>query len=561
MSLVWLPRLTLTLLLGPILAGFAGTLLPALGHLPAIGATGLGLGPFRELFATPGIATSIRLSLGVGIGATIAAVAVVVLFCAAWHGTRLFRAMQRILSPLLSVPHVTVAFGIGFLIAPSGWLLRMLSPWATGFVRPPDWLIVNDPNGISLALVLIVREVPFLMLMMLVALGQADAERTRLVARALGYGPMTAWLKAVLPRVYPQLRLPIFAVLAYAVSAVDVALVIGPTNPPTLAVRLVLWFYDADLDLRLIASAGALLLLAVIGAAILLWIGAERAARYIGLRLAEDGRRGENDAPFRWLAAGGLVLSVAGVLLGLAGMAMWSVARIWRFPDAVPNSWSLDTWMRQIEALSVPIRQTCSIALGASLIASVLTVGCLEYEARRGRSLSSRGLWLIYLPLILPQLAFLFGAQIFLIQSGLSGTWFAVLILHLVFVLPYTYLSLSGAYRAVDPRYERIAIGLGAPPARRFWIVKLPLLTRAVLVASALGFSVSCGQYLPTIFASSGRYATLTTEAVNLSTGADRRVIGVYAILQMLLPAIAYGFATGLPKLIYMNRRAMAVDR
>src|SRR3546814_2305769 len=54
--------------------------------------------------------------------------------------------------------------------------------------------------------------------MTLAALGQADAERARTMARTLGYGPVAAWLKAVFPRVYPQIRLPVYAVIAYAVS-------------------------------------------------------------------------------------------------------------------------------------------------------------------------------------------------------------------------------------------------------------------------------------------------------------------------------------------------------
>jgi putative thiamine transport system permease protein len=55
-----------------------------------------------------------------------------------------------------------------------------------------------------------------------------------------------------------------------------------------------------------------------------------------------------------------------------------------------------------------------------------------------------------------------------------------------------------------------------------------------------VGFAVSVAQYLPTLFAGAGRFATLTTEAVALAGGADRRVLGVYAFLQALLPLMAF---------------------
>ena len=69
--------------------------------------------------------------------------------------------------------------------------------------------------------------------------------------------------------------------------------------------------------------------------------------------------------------------------------------------------------------------------------------------------------------------------------------------------------------------------------------MKLPILLRPVLIACAVAFAVSVGQYLPTLFAGNGRVATLTTEAVTLAAGADRRVIGAYALAQALLPLVA----------------------
>ena len=62
-------------------------------------------------------------------------------------------------------------------------------------------------------------------------------------------------------------------------------------------------------------------------------------------------------------------------------------------------------------------------------------------------------------------------------------------------------------------------------------------------------------QYLPTLFAGAGRVATLTTEAVTLSSGADRRVIGTWAVLQALLPLLAYALASGVPRLLQRQRQ------
>ena len=129
---------------------------------------------------------------------------------------------------------------------------------------------------------------------------------------------------------------------------------------------------------------------------------------------------------------------------------------------------------------------------------------------------------------------------------GIDGGWLALIWSHLLFVLPYVFLTLADPYRALDERFLRSAACLGAAPARVFWRIKLPLLRRPVLIALAIGFSVSIALYLPTVFAGAGRFATLTTEAIALAAGADRRLIGVETFLQSALPLAAFAPRAGL---------------
>ena len=81
-----------------------------------------------------------------------------------------------------------------------------------------------------------------------------------------------------------------------------------------------------------------------------------------------------------------------------------------------------------------------------------------------------------------------------------------------------------------------------------------------VLTAFAIGIAVSVAQYLPTLFLGAGRVTTLTTEAVTLASGSDRRVTGVVASLQALLPILTYGLAFAIPAIAHRNRRAMGAE-
>jgi hypothetical protein len=124
----------------------------------------------------------------------------------------------------------------------------------------------------------------------------------------------------------------------------------------------------------------------------------------------------------------------------------------------------------------------------------------------------------------------------------LDGLMASVMFAHLVFILPYMFLSLADPYRRFDRRMLHVAAGLGMGFWRRLFQVRLPIMIGPVLTALAIGIAVSIGQYLPTLLIGAGRVPTLTTEAVALSAGGDRRALAVAASLQALLPFLRSGW-------------------
>lgn len=552
-----LPALTLLAMLGPVIAGLWGTVLPAFGHLPGAGLTGPNLDAFRSLMDWQGLGAAARLSVTTGLIATSLSLAIVALITAGWSGTRSFRTLERLLSPLLSVPHAAAAFGLAFLIAPSGWIARLLSPGLTGWDRPPDLLILQDPLGLAMIAGLVIKEVPFLLLMTLAAMGQAQPRRSLLVTQSLGYGRLSGWLKTVFPRVYSQIRLPIYVVLAYSMSVVDVAVILGPSTPPTLSVQIVKWMSDPDLSMRLTGAAAALLQLGlVIGALAFWWLG-ERITAWLGHRWIMSGRRGQVDAPLRVAALGIGALCAVAVLLGIAGLVVWSFAGFWSFPSLLPDAFTLRSWSRHGPDAMATLGETFLVAGIAVALALALVLGCLEAEHRSGRSLSNRGIWLLYLPLLVPQTAFLPGLQTLLLNIGADIGRLPVIFAHLVFVLPYVFLSLGDPWRSWDVRNATVATALGAHPNRVFWRVRLPMLTRPILTAVAVGIAVSVGQYLATLLIGGGRVSTLTTEAVALASGGDRRAIGVYGLMQTIAALVPFTLALIVPAILWRNRRGL----
>jgi len=552
------PACTGALMLTPILAGLIGTTLPAFDYLPAIGGHRFGFDAWRALAAIPGFASCVLLTLETGVAATLLSVTLAIGFCAWAEGRRGWQRFRGLIAPLLAAPHSALAIGLAFLVAPSGWVVRALSPWLTGLSTPPDASIVGGASGIALVIALVLKETPFLILMIGGALQQVAVPQAMALSRSLGYAHADGWLKTLLPQVYPQIRLPIYAVLAYSLSVVDVALIVGPTNPPTLSVLALRGFTDADVRHWFPAAAAASLLFVLVVAAIAGWRSMERAVATLGIRWIERGSRGPATTVVAAAGAALVMTAFAASALSIADLGVWSLATQWRFPAAWPQGLTLANWTAQLPGVRASGLATLVIASTATALALLLVVGCLEHESRRGTRARRRVQWLIYLPLLIPQISFLFGVQVFFVRAGIDGTWAAVIAMHVVFVLPYLFLTLADPWHAIDPRYARSAIALGASAGRVFLRVKVPLMLRPILIASAVGFAVSVGQYLPTLFAGAGRVATLTTDAVTLASGADRRVVGVYAALQAALPLLAYTMAIALPAWRYANRRGLA---
>ncbi len=554
-----LPGVTVAIFLLPVVAGLLGTLLPSFGYLPELGGRRLSLDAWRMLMAAPELPAALSVTLISGLLATFVSFALAVAIAATLHGTRLFTWLCRLLAPLLAMPHAAVALGFAFVIAPSGWLMRLLAPLVAPEGLPPAASLLGDRWGLALAAGMVLKETPFLLLAIVGGLGQLPADAALATARALGYRPATAWLKIILPQLYRQLRLPIYAVLAFSLSVVDMALILGPSTPAPLAPLLLRWFNAADLETIFPATAGAALQILLVGGAILLWWVGERLVGYLGAGWLAGGRRGHLGRGGRWLGAGAAGLLVVLAALAILALAIWSLAALWRFPALLPQAWTLNNWMRPGLDIAQPIVTSLWLGLGATAIALLLTLGCLENERRHGLHPSGRILWLIYLPLLTPQISFLFGTQALFAWLGIETSAVALVWSHLLFVLPYVFLMLADPYRALDERYLRAGLCLGAGCGRLFYAVMLPMLLRPILIAAAVGFSVSIALYLPTLFAGSGRFDSLTIEAVAASAGGDRRLSGVYGFLQAALPLAGFAFALVLPGFVFRHRRGMRV--
>lgn len=538
---------------------------PLLWSLAAAAAAGMDAPAWLALAAQPQTAAALWLSLYTGVAASALALAGTALLLSYSVGKpRWVRLLGR-LPAMLALPHAAFAIGVLLLMAPSGWLVRVgvalvspLNHWlglGLALDAPPPWQSTQDPWGLGLIAVLALKEIPFLLWTAAAELQRPDLacrmKQELHLAQTLGYSARSAWWRVAWPQLLSRLQAPLLAVLVYSLTVVDVALLIGPSTPPTLAVLAWQWLQDADPARNAMGAAAAWLLAAAVATLALVgglaqhygrgWAAA-RWTRGVARRTGNQLTPGDP-----WLlrhARNWGTNTLANLLPMVYGaialaLALGSAIGVWPFPDLWPQVCTWQAWRAVAESAPV-VWTTLALALASSAAALLWAVAWLECAPLAWRQ---RLQGLLYLPLVLPAVLWALGLHRLALAWGIDGERGGLWLAHTLCVLPYVLLSLQGPYGGFDARLQAVAASLGRTRWAFVWRVKWPLLRAALAASFAVGFAVSVAQYLPTLYVGAGRFATATTEAVALAAGGQRSLMAAFAALQWLLPALVFGLA------------------
>ncbi len=508
--------------------------LPLAASLMAFTVAAFDLPAWSGLLHHPQLPKALLLSLWTGTAGLALAFAAAMLITMGIYGGARWQKLQVFTAAGLSIPHLAFAIGFGFLIMPSGFLGRLLA----GGSEPPQWVTAQDPLGFALIACLALKETPFLIAMAWSVLAQGDVAPALRgqwrSARSLGHGAGSVWLRVLLPQILPRLQWPILLVWVYGTTVVDMALAIGPTQPPTLAVIVWTDLNHAAVDINGRGSAGAMLLTLMLAAiAALIFFGLPPAAKKMRDFMTAGPSRLR--VPKTWA----VFLTVAMIViygLVLVTLAAMSIAGQWPYPQFLPDTFRFAAW-QNLYSNSGPAVLSLALALACSALALGLTVLWFEVVAARlDRALTIASV----ASLALPALAVASGQYRLFLDLNLTGTLSGLFLAHFTPVFAYVFIVLKGPYRAFDPRFRAVAHGLNAG-ALRFWLgVKAPLMKAALATAAAVGFSVSMVQFVPAQLIAAGRFSTLPMEAVTLASGGARALTAAYALTLAVLPALAF---------------------
>lgn len=261
-------RLKRALMLAPALAVvgglFAGgvglAIAQSLGLLSPLGENHLTLSHYRSLLGDREFQRSIGLTLSLATVATgWSALGGLVLALSLRTLATRYRLVNTLLQIPLAVPHLSMAVVLLNVIAPSGLLARI--GHALGLIDlPADFpILINDEYGIGIILAYLLKEIPFVTLMLLTMLLRIGDEYEQ-AARTLGAASWQRLRYVTLPLLAPAALSSSLMVFAFILGAFEVPFLLGRPYPAMLSVVAQRRYMDVDLAARPGAIAVAVML-------------------------------------------------------------------------------------------------------------------------------------------------------------------------------------------------------------------------------------------------------------------------------------------------------------
>ncbi|GJF28042.1 molybdate ABC transporter permease [Kitasatospora sp. NE20-6] len=193
-------------------------------------------------------------------------------------------------------------------------------------------------------------------------------------------------------------------------------------------------------------------------------------------------------------------------LLGLAFLVLPLVGLLVRAPwSAMPEQLSSpEVW----QALRLSLI-CATAATGVSLVLGVPLAWVLARTELPGRRAVRA---LVTLPLVLPPVVGGVALLLVLGRNGIVGRWLdsafgftlpftttGVVVAETFVAMPFLVISVEGALRAADPRYEEAAATLGASRLTAFRRVTLPLIAPGIGAGAVLAWARALGEFGATI--------------------------------------------------------------
>lgn len=215
-------------------------------------------------------------------------------------------------------------------------------------------------------------------------------------------------------------------------------------------------------------------------------------------------------------------------------LCLWAFTARWPWPHLLPQNFSMrgfEELIRQPDQLMQVCLSSLFISVLVSIISTVIALMFARLWVFRGAGWRTLITISLVLPFIIPVTVFVTGIYQWMIQMKLVNRIEGVILLHLVYTVPYAGFLLIDAYQAIGSKLEEQAWLLGARPSVAFRKISLPLMIPMLVTSLSMAFIISFSQYFLTLMIGGGQVRTLTILIFPYLQANDRTIASVYSLL------------------------------
>lgn len=241
-----------------------------------------------------------------------------------------------------------------------------------------------------------------------------------------------------------------------------------------------------------------------------------------------------------WLINALLILLIIGPLLLVV---IWSGTARWPYPALWPEMFTLRAykqllmqWGQIKPALGQSLFISCSVGL-LSLVLGLLNARVYVKLSQRGQTYL---LAMMFLPMLIPSTVFAMGIHLSMLQWGLANKARGVILVHLLYSLPYANFLLCEAYANLGMDLEEQAYVMGAGRLRAFWCITFPLLSPVLLAAMVMSYIISFSQYFITALIGGGLVRTYALIMFPYLQANDRTIASVFSLVFLLFTFVVF---------------------
>ncbi len=196
-----------------------------------------------------------------------------------------------------------------------------------------------------------------------------------------------------------------------------------------------------------------------------------------------------------------------------------------------------DIWIAFYNSLNIAVLTTLvSLVLG-----TLAAYGMIRFGMGGKGAIDS----LLYIPIIIPEIAEALSLLLFYKFAGYKLGWLTVLLGHIAFDISFVYVIVRARLAGFDRSLEEASLTLGANEVQTFLKVTLPLSMPGIVAAALIAFTLSFDDFIKTIFTTGPGFQTLPLIIWSQSArgGVGPEINALTTVIMVISMVLAYMYS------------------